>query len=206
MSDIIFRTMAALGSDVQVRSDGDQRVIEGLAVPYGVETRIDPRLVESFARGAFRNQVKDPARVPLFREHGPMGGTLIGKVLSLRDDASGLYFEARVSPTAAGDETLALVKDGVLDSVSIGFRTGQDKRLDNGTIERRSATLTELAVVGNPAYKSAKITGTRGACPTCGYCETSPDAASSLRAEVDAVLAEIRALPLPPVAVFRGQA
>ena len=80
------------------------------------------------------------------------GGTLIGRILDLRDDSAGLYFEARISSTPAGDETLTLLRDGALDQVSIGFRERQNRRLSDGTVERVTADLRELAVVLQGAY------------------------------------------------------
>lgn len=138
--------------DIEVRSVGDGRTVTGIAVPYGRPQRIDATLTEQFRKGAFSASVKAAARVPFAREHLKMGGTLIGKLTALRDDAAGLYFEARVSPTVAGDETLALLRDGALDQVSIGFRARQDRRLPDGTIERVTADLRELAVVLEGAY------------------------------------------------------
>lgn len=150
MTETLYR---ALGSaDIEVRSAGGKRELRGIVVPYNAPTRIDASLVESFAPGAFRRQLAAPHRIPLFRDHQAHGGTLIGRALEFREDAAGLFGAFRVSPTAAGDEALALVQDEALSHWSIGFREGQNRQLSNGTIERRSATLTETALVLQGAY------------------------------------------------------
>lgn len=149
MNDTLYRSF---DPQIEVRSVGDGRTVTGIAVPYGRPQRIDATLTEQFRKGAFAASIKAAHRVPFAREHLGMGGTLIGKLTALRDDAAGLYFEARVSPTVAGDETLALLRDGALDNVSIGFRARQDRRLPDGTIERVTADLRELAVVLEGAY------------------------------------------------------
>src|SRR5690606_11874528 len=162
MSDVIYRSFTP---DLEIRSaaqGGDGRTIVGLAVPYGQAVRIDAHLTEQFARGAFKAQLRAAARIPFTRDHMAHGGTLIGKSLLLRDDPAGLYGEWRVSRTAAGEETLELVRDGVLDQLSIGFREGQNRRLKDGTIERVSAELREVSVVLHGAYgELATVSGVR---------------------------------------------
>jgi|SRR5690554_5668785 len=163
MSEVQYRTFEP---DLEVRSDGDGRTIVGIAVPWGVRQRIDSQLVEQFRRGAFNGQLRAPHRVRFAREHVTLGGTLIGTTKVLRDDAAGLYGVWRVSKTPAGDETLELVKDGALRELSIGFREGQNKRLHDGTIERVTATLREVAVVMEGAYgEAAVVAGVRSAQP-----------------------------------------
>lgn len=143
---------------------GDGRTVEGLAVPYGLEQRIDSTLVESFARGAFNHQLSAPNRVKFSREHLSYGGSLIGRAVELRDDAAGLWGAWRVSATPAGEETLELVKDGALDELSVGFHSRQDRRLANGTIERVKADLMEVALVLQGAYgRGALVSAVRQA-------------------------------------------
>jgi len=141
--------------DLEIRAaskGGDGRTVEGIAVPYGVEQRIDDTLVEQFARGAFNAQLSAPHRVHFTRDHMAYGGSVIGKAVEFRDDSAGLWASFRVSKTATGDETLELLRDGVLDELSVGFRTRQDRRLPNGTIERVRAHLVEVSVVLEGAY------------------------------------------------------
>lgn len=169
MSDVIYRSFVP---DLEIRSaaqGGDGRTIVGLAVPYGRPVKIDAHLTEQFARGAFKAQLRAAARIesgqlviPFTRNHLAHGGTLIGKATLLRDDPAGLYGEWRISRTEAGDETLELVRDGVLDQLSIGFREGQNRRLKDGTIERVSAELREVSVVLQGAYgELATVSGVR---------------------------------------------
>lgn len=181
--------------ELEIRSaakGGDGRTIEGIAVPYGRAQRIDATLVEQFARGAFNHQLTAPNRVRFAREHISLGGALIGRAIELRDDAAGLWGAFRVSRTVAGDETLTLIEDGVLDELSIGFRERQNRRLQDGTIERVKADLAEVSVVLAGAYgRGALVSAVRekSEC-TCG-------AAS----RVDQARQILAGLPLlPPVA------
>lgn len=197
MSDsVLYRP---LGGDFEIRSgggaEGDGRTIEARFVPYNVPTRIDAHLTEEFLPGAFRRQVRDP-RIPLALGHLPQGGTVIGKVVSLREEPDGLYGTARISNTTDGNNALELLRDGVFDSVSIGFRALQDSRGPNGIVQRRSAEVTELAIVLRPAYTGAKVLALREedqACPHCGH-----GAVEAVRSE-PYELVKLRPMPLPPV-------
>ncbi len=148
--------------DLEIRSDGDGRTIRGIAVPWNKPTRIDSRLVEQFANGAANHQLRAPNRLDFAREHLNQGGTLIGPTKMLRNDAAGLYFEARASRTLAGDETVELVKDGALRHISVGFKERRNRSLPGGITERVKADFFEIAVVRAGAYgDDATITGVR---------------------------------------------
>lgn len=158
--DLLYRRFTP--PELEVRSTGDGRTIYGIAVPYNSPTKIHENLIESFARGAFNHQIKDPHRVKAARDHMLLGGTLIGAASLLRDDAVGLYSEFRVSKTPVGDETLELVKDGALNQLSIYFRTKQNRRLPGGITQRVTADLREIAVVMEGAYDdNAAVIGIR---------------------------------------------
>lgn len=196
---------------------GDGRTIEGIAVPYGRKQRIPfEGITETFARGAFNHQLNAAHRVRLGREHPSIGGSVIGKAVELRDDAAGLWGAWRVSNTEAGNETLELVKDGVLDELSIGFRERQNRTLEDGTIERVRADLLEVSVVFLGAYgRGAVVTGVRAQlldqlCPACAEkLRAAGDAAGTVRRghppaehphrdEVAQLLARMSPLPAVP--------
>jgi HK97 family phage prohead protease len=168
--------------ELEVRSSakgGDGRTIEGIAVPYNRPQRISPQLIEQFARGAFDHQTTAPNRVFFSRGHMDEGGVLIGKAIELRDDAAGLWGAWRVSATPTGEETLTLVKDGVLDELSVGFQTRQDRREPDGTITRVKANLVEVSVVLEGAYgRGALVSAVRAKHGCSCDCHAEDDATS----------------------------
>lgn len=185
MGDTLVRSFAP---ELEIRSSakgGDGRTIEGIAVPYGRRQRISSDLVEQFARGAFNAQLAAAHRVKFAREHPTHGGALIGRAVELRDDAAGLWGAWRVSATQAGDEALELARDGVLDELSVGFIERQNRRLDDGTIERVTAHLVEVSLVLAGAYgRGATVSAVREmhsdpAC-TCGAATRAAQAAQIL--------------------------
>lgn len=151
-------------SGLHVRSGGDGRTIEGIVVPYGQPVRIDDTLVEQFATGAFRHQMRAANRVKLGREHIMLGGDLIGAGQQMEDRKEGLWMALRVAHTRVGDDTLALVEANALDELSIMFRERQNRKLGGGVIERVKADLIEVALVLEGAYgRLATVTGMRSA-------------------------------------------
>lgn len=198
---VFYRSLGDLGSEIEIRADGDGRSLTGLLVPYGRPQRINARLTEEFVPGAFRAQVGDPGRVPLFNKHSVHGGSIIGRVTELREQSDGLYGTARVSNTTAGNDALELLRDGVLPgggAWSIGFREGQNST--RGTVtQRKTATIFELALVDKPAYPEARVLAMRGACPTCGHVAEVEGDGEEHRAESGLVVPMLRQLPLPPL-------
>lgn len=147
-SDRQYRTF---GSELEVRSNSDGRTIYGIAVPWGVPKRITGNLVEQWASGAFDHQLRSVRRIRFAREHVDLGGTLIGTLTDMRNDAAGQYVELRAARTPLGDETIELAKEGALD-LSIGFHERQNRRLPGGITERVTADMFEVAAVVEGAF------------------------------------------------------
>jgi HK97 family phage prohead protease len=152
----------AFAADLQLRGE-DQRTLFGVAVPWGQEARIGPRLVEWFTRGAFRTT--NPAEVALTVTHPRDGGQLpIGRTDELADRDDGLHGAWYVPDTMAGNEVLELVRNRVALMLSIGFipLPGGDHWTANRTrVERRAALLDHVAVVRAGAYPGARVLGLR---------------------------------------------
>ena len=143
----------------EVRSEGDGRTIVGIAVPYDVEQRINPGLVEVFRKGVFRDVTRAANRVKLLFQHKT--DTPIGRATMLEERDGGLYGEFRISKTEAGDEALELIRDGVLSNLSVGFQPLKDEKR-GGVVNRIRAHLAEVSLVTFGAYgDSASIVAVR---------------------------------------------
>jgi phage head maturation protease len=84
----------------------------------------------------------------------------LGRATLLREDRAGLYGEFHVSKTAGGDEALELVRDGALDSFSVGF-TPIKQVQRNGVTVRTETGIREASLVTFPAYEDALVGGVR---------------------------------------------
>ncbi len=151
----------AYETDLEIRSDGDGRTICGICVPYDVEQRINHSLTEVFRRGAFARVIPNAHRVKLLVGHDAQA-LPIGRAMVLREDASGLYGEFKVSKGSRADDILELVRDGALSELSIGFQALKDNRRPDGVIERLAAHLAEVSLVTFGAYgHAAQVVGVR---------------------------------------------
>ncbi len=152
-------------ADMEIRSTGDGRSVHGLAVPFDRETTVNDGFGpyrEVFRRGAFARTINAGVdRVKLLGNHNRQKFPL-GKATSLTEDRAGLVGEFRISNTREGDEALELVRDGVLDSFSVGFAQvpGKDRK-SKGLVERLEVKLREVSLVAFPAYEGATVAGLR---------------------------------------------
>lgn len=204
VTNIEYRTFTP---ELEVRSDGDGRTVEGIAVPYDREQRIDDSLTEVFVRGAFDHQLRAMHRVPFFRDHQPHGGVQIGRTVAAHDDAAGLFWRGRVDKSTAGDAALDLIKSGKLRDLSVGFTAPEfpQYRRESGAVERRKANLTEVATVPKGAYGAGAVIAhvRAAACPTCGHVgeqvqqRTADTGERSRLAEAEQILAMVPLLGLP---------
>jgi len=146
--------------NLELRANSDGRTIFGIAVPYNKEQRITSTMVEVFRKGVFSEVIKAPHRVKLLRGHGE--NNVLGRATLLKETDNGLYAEFKISKTRAGDEALALVQDGALDQLSVGFMPIKNKKRPDGVMERLKAHLSEVSLVTFGAYgEMASITGMR---------------------------------------------
>jgi HK97 family phage prohead protease len=150
---------------LELRSGGDGRTVGGLVVPYDSPTEIREMggsYTEVFRHGAFaKSIVERGSKVKLLAEH-QRGSLPIGKATHLVETKAGLQGEFYVSRTAAGDDVLELVRDGALDSFSVGFEPIKDTwTTDRSSVERVEARLWETSLVAIPAYQDALITSLR---------------------------------------------
>lgn len=173
MSELLYRSYAPQ-LEVRTGANQDGRTIYGIAVPWNAPMRITDSLVEEFAPGAFDHQIRagrgqlgaPVTRIVYAREHMPLGGTLIGRVSMMRNDAAGQYVEMRVAKTPVGDETLELVREGALPHLSVGFRERSDgnMRKAGGVVCRTRADMFEIASTLQGAYGDmAAAVGVRSA-------------------------------------------
>lgn len=151
------RTITATGFELRDATGGDGTELEGMAVPFS--TRYD--LFSGYAEVIDPDCLFGDRAVKISRDHGE----LIGKVTEMWRTEKGLMIRAKLSDTTLARETANLIRDGVCDAFSIGFKPIENhiEYGDDGVTEvhRRSVDLVEVAVTGTPAYKEAAITSQR---------------------------------------------
>jgi len=137
--------------------DMDARTFEGYAATWDKDQGND-----IIHPGAFAKSIREgfPAgRIKVLWQHNQP----IGIPVEMREDKKGLWTKARVSKTALGDEALELMRDGVVDRMSIGFQIPAGKsEYDKDEVRHiREVKLLEYSVVTFPMNESAIITGVK---------------------------------------------
>jgi HK97 family phage prohead protease len=137
-------------------------VFEGYASVFG--TLIDAYVPTRIRAGAFTRTLREnTARIKILWQHNT--DEPIGKPLELREDSKGLYLKGQLSATPRGQEASTLLRDGVVDGMSIGLDPVRFEMvvetLDGMPVTVRHISevrLWEISVVTWPANPSAKVT------------------------------------------------
>jgi HK97 family phage prohead protease len=114
---------------------------------------------EVIQKGAFKKTLNENAdRIKVLYQHRT--DMPIGKPLEMYEDDKGLYVKAKVSMTDIGKDVLTLIKDGVINEMSIGFDIVKDE-VSNKIRYLKEIRLWEFSPVTFGANDKAKITGVK---------------------------------------------
>ena len=150
--------------------NAETREFSGIAVPFGEVIKVGD-YKESFVRGAFA----DGSKATVFYAHDHRNnGTPIGKLIASKNIDGGFEVRAKISNTPKGDEVYALLKDGVLSKMSVGFEPVKHSIVD-GVVTRTAAILREVSIVPMPAYAGANIAEVRDNSDQKEIDETMPE-------------------------------
>lgn len=149
--------------------DGEGRTVEGYANVFGNLDAVG----DIVHPGAFVKTLNERGGKIKFLWQHDLSEPL-GRMVEMHEDAYGLAFKAVISDTARGRDALALLKDGAVDSFSIGYdsikgATDYTKDPDTGATVRnlREVKLYEVSLVTLAANELATMTGLKEA-PTEG--------------------------------------
>lgn len=190
----------------EFKADLSKRQIEGYASVFGNVDGNDDIVL----KGAYTRTLSDDlpsGRIKVKRNHQ----FLIGKPIHAEQDTKGLLTVSQISDTDLGNETLCLVQDGVIDEMSIGFRTREKefKMLDGKRVrEIKAAQLTEWSFMDDPAANPlAKPIAVKSLADAEEALDEAIRTVSALRAfpaltddvsqRLDTIAAEIKALRAP---------
>lgn len=147
--------------EVRVAST-EERIVEGIVIPYDETSRLTGHPKgERFLRGSCTRTVKERgARIKLFRGHDHRNAVGLPLAWEPMHDA-GVWAQFRVAQTAAGEDALAELREGLLDAFSIGFEPVRERRGADGAREVVEAKLHEISLVPIGAYDGARVLATR---------------------------------------------
>jgi HK97 family phage prohead protease len=169
-SGLLRRTFAA-----EV-TPGDGRTIDVRIMPYGKQITHDDGLggvpkgipyQEEWDYGAFSDQVRAAnvgrARHVLVNfEHGDRLIDVVGNGTALREERDALYGSFTLHDDAAGDKALLLVREGIVDGISVEVppHTLRSSR-KAGVVHRMKAHLHGIALTRQPAFENARVLALR---------------------------------------------
>lgn len=133
--------------------DMSARTIEGYAATWDLDQTND-----IINKGAFTKTIDEGfknGRVKMLWQHDAP----LGMPTEMFEDDRGLYVKGKISRTQLGDEALELMRDGVVDRMSIGFSIPQNKSgfTDEGVRIISEVKLFEFSPVTFPANEAAHI-------------------------------------------------
>ena len=144
-----------LGPPLEIKSVSSDGTFEGYASLFNREDLGRDMILP----GAFADSLKrrGPKGVKLLYQHDP--AEPIGVWELLKEDAKGLYARGRLlTDVARAREVLALLKEGALDGLSIGFKAITARRDGKSGIRRiAKVDLWEISVVTFPMLPDARI-------------------------------------------------
>lgn len=141
-------------SKFEIKAASDN-TIEGYAAFFGnVDSYGD--VIE---QGAFTKTLKENAnRVKVLWQHNT--NEPIGKPLAMEQDSTGLYIKAKISMTDVGRKAMELMRDGVIDEMSIGYDVIKDD-FKKGNRMLKELRLWEFSPVTFAANEKTKITSAK---------------------------------------------
>lgn len=139
----------------EVKATGDAWTVEGYASTYGnVDHGGDVVL-----RGAFDDSLKSDRRVRFLLGHDQT--KILGTPVDLHSDEKGLWSKFKISKTSLGQDVHTLLKDGALDSFSIGYIPTEFEFDDQGVRLLKQIELLETSLVAVPMNDEALVTGVK---------------------------------------------
>ncbi len=162
--ELIRRTFAA------ELTPGEGRTVDVRIVPYGERIQHNDGLggvpkgvsySEEFAPGAFSHQLNAANRILVNVEHEEGFNGVVGHGSALAERQDGLYGSLKMHDTPVGEKALMLVREGVLNTVSLEARMTRSIRTVDGVVRRVKADLVNVALSRFGAYKNAVVLGVR---------------------------------------------
>jgi uncharacterized protein len=140
----------------EYKADADKRVFEGYASTWDKDLGGDMILPGAFKKTILERFPRKKIKI-LWQHSEPLG-----LPTHMEEDSKGLYVVGYISKTQLGDDALELMKDGVVDQMSIGYDVNKDDLSEDGaTRYLKELTLYEFSPVTFPMNPMADITSVK---------------------------------------------
>ena len=135
--------MAYKSCDIALKDvDTSKGVVEGYFSAFGnIDSDGDMIKSGSFTKSVSERGPYGKDRIKHLKNHNP--DNLVGKILELKEDITGLYFRSQMSKSTQGQDMLMLYQEGIITEHSIGFQVMGWKK-EKGDDGKEYTALTEL--------------------------------------------------------------
>lgn len=176
---------------VAVRAEGEEKRLSGYASVFNTETVIAGLFREQIAPGAFADAVtQDDVRALFNHDANFVIGRTASGTLTLREDETGLAYDALPPDTQWARDLMVSVGRGDISQSSFGFAvetdewTRSERSGDLPLRTIRKAKLYDVSPVTYPAYESTTA-AVRSAAEASSADVEGPEAAMALQREAD---------------------
>lgn len=138
----------------EFKAAGDHWTVEGYVSTYGNRDLGDDVVMP----GAFDRWLASGKKTRFLFSHRP--DKIVGTFPEVRSDKYGLFVKGKISKTPLGEEMYTLLKDGALDSFSIGYNTIQAD-YDGPVRLLKDLDLPESSLVAMGMNEQALVTGVK---------------------------------------------
>lgn len=144
----------------EVKASGDAWEVSGYVSTFGnVDLGGDVVVAGAFDR-TLAEWKAGTNKVRFLRQHD--SSQVLGVPLELKVDSTGLFGRFKISRTQLGEETRTLLKDGALDSFSMGYRAAEVDFAENGDVRKLlEVDLLESSIVAIPMNPDALVSGVK---------------------------------------------
>lgn len=154
---------------IQTKADAPPGSISAYLTTFGNSDVVDDIMAKGSLDKFIAKFNPSAKKLPMFYEHDHT--SIIGEWTSLKSDEHGVVGEGTLyTETTKGSDVYKLMKRGAVSSVSIGFRSSDFEKNDDGGRTFNEIELVETSVVLNPANDQAQIMSVKS---NDGYIETA---------------------------------
>lgn len=212
-ADVILLAEEEAPAEDEAAEAPPARTFRALAVPYDVPIYRPSWMNDTTHIQFQKGSVVFAENAQIFYGHDWMSdGVPIGRVTDVEETDAGPVITASISGTPKGDEIWTLMRDGVLNKVSVGVELSKwEVDEENALLTYTAAEAFETSVVPRPAFKEAGVIGLNSAQhrPAIKERDTMPTAtAEALEASIAGLNGTVENLSrqVETIAALGGQA
>jgi HK97 family phage prohead protease len=147
----------------------ERREISGKIVPMGTG-EVGNTNLGAYVFEAGSIEISDPSKIRLLSQHDMKKP--VGRMVSAEEREGGLYATFKLSRSTGGNDAMIMASEGLVTGLSIGADIKASKPSRDGYTVVTAASLKEVSLVTEAAFKSAAITEIRASEETDAAKET----------------------------------